>query len=552
MNLLRRNKRLAIFSITAITIGLLSFGPADNYFEISKNIEIFTSLYRELNVYYVDETRPGDLMKKGIDAMLTSLDPYTIYYPESKIEDYQFMTTGQYGGIGALIQTIDEEIVITEPYEGFAAAKGGLRAGDVILAVDGKSIAGKSQDEISDILKGQAGTSVNIRFRRPGIDLPQEVELKREDIKIPDVPFYDMINSSTGYIRLTGFTQTASNEVRSAFKELKDKRGMQQLILDLRGNGGGLLKEAVNIVNFFVPKGTEIVSTKGKIEEWNRSHSALNEPLDVSIPLVVLVDGMSASASEIVAGALQDLDRAVVIGAETFGKGLVQQTKDLSYNTKLKLTVAKYYIPSGRCIQRLDYSHKDDSGKASSVPDSLIKPFKTARGRPVFDGRGISPDVTVDAQTISHILNGLLSNNIIFKFATEFRNSADSLNNSPETFSLSDKDYEAFKNMALKDDFKYNTDTELAFEDLKAIAAEEKYLTGAEGDFDALFAKIQPNKETDLEKFKTEIKEFIENEIVSRYYYQSGRIRYDLKHDPVVDRSLKVLSGDYNDILGLR
>lgn len=552
MNLLSKNKRVAGLAIVTLAGGLLAFGPADNYFEISKNIEIFTSLYRELNVYYVDETRPGDLMKKGIDAMLSSLDPYTVYYPESKIEDYQFMTTGQYGGIGALIQTIDGEVVISEPYEGFAAAKAGLRAGDVIVEVDGKSISGKTQDEISDILKGQAGTGVKINFRRPGTDGLQQVELKREDIKIPDVPFYDMIDEQTGYIRLTGFTQSASNEVRNAFRDLKDKRGMQRLILDLRGNGGGLLKEAVNIVNFFVPKGTEIVSTKGKIEEWNRNHSALNEPLDASMPLVVLVDGMSASASEIVAGALQDLDRAVVVGTETFGKGLVQQTKDLSYNTKLKLTVAKYYIPSGRCIQRLDYSHKDESGKANSVPDSLIKPFKTLKGRPVFDGRGIMPDVAVEAQTMSHILNGLLTNNIIFKYATDFRSKTDSLTSAPETFALSDQNYDEFKNLALKHEFKYNTDTELAFEELKAIAQEEKYLAGAENDFDELFAKIRPKKETDLDKFKGEIKEFLENEIVSRYYFQNGRIRYDLKHDPAVKRSLEVLSGEYNDILGLR
>jgi carboxyl-terminal processing protease len=535
---------IALVVVAAI---MLSFTAVDNYFEISKHIEIFTSLYRELNVYYVDETKPGELMKTGIDAMLSSLDPYTVYYPESKIEDYRFMTTGQYGGIGALIQTIDGEVTISEPYEGYAAAKSGLMAGDIITLIDGKSIKDKNQEEISEILKGQPGTKLELTVKREGEE-PFVVKIEREEVKIPDVPFFGMLDDKVGYIKLNGFTQTASNEVRSAFKDLKEKQGMQQLILDLRGNGGGLLKEAVNIVNFFVPKGTEIVSTKGKIEEWNKTHTALNEPLDQTIPLVVIVDGASASASEIVSGALQDLDRAVVIGSETFGKGLVQQTKDLSYNTKLKLTVAKYYIPSGRCIQRLDYSHKNENGKASAVPDSLIKPFKTKNGRNVFDGKGIMPDVTVEQEELSHILNGLMGNNVIFKYATRFRLSTDSIK-SPEDFQLSEVDYQKFVEFAKTRDFSYDTDTELLFEELKKVAEEERYLKGAEKDFEALYTKIKPEKDQDLMKFKDEISEFLENEIVSRYYYQSGRIRYELDKDEAIKKSKEVFNTNYGQIL---
>jgi len=533
--------------LSALTATMLSFTVADNYFEISKHIEIFTSLYRELNVYYVDETQPGELMKAGIDAMLASLDPYTVYYPESKIEDSRFMTTGQYGGIGSLIQTIDGEVTISEPYEGYAAAKAGLIAGDIIMLIDGKSIKDKNQEEISEILKGQPGTSLEITVKRGDLE-PFIVKIEREEVKIPDVPFFGMLDDKTGYIKLNGFTQTASSEVRSAFKDLKEKQGMKQLILDLRGNGGGLLKEAVNIVNFFVPKGTEIVSTKGKIEDWNKTHSALNEPLDGEIPLVVIVDGSSASASEIVSGALQDLDRAVVIGKETYGKGLVQQTKDLSYNTKLKLTVAKYYIPSGRCIQRLDYSHKTQNGKAQAVADSLIKPFKTKNGRDVYDGKGIRPDVEVELAEISHILNGLLLNNVLFKYATKFRLNQDSIA-SPEEFELSENEYKNFMAFASKYEFGYDTNTELLFEELKKVAEEERYLQGAEKDFDALYSKLKPEKETDLLKFKEEISEFLENEIVSRYYFQSGRIRYELDKDKAISKSKEVFNANYQQIL---
>ena len=531
-----------------ILVMVMSSAFVDNYFEISKNLEIFTSIYRELNIYYVDETKPGALMKTGVDAMLKSLDPYTVYYPESKIEDYRFMTTGQYGGIGAIIQTIDGKIVVAEPHEGFAAEKAGLKAGDVVLEIDGKSIEGKSQDDLSDILKGQSGTEVTLTIQRPGEDDTQDLTLTRGEVKIPDVPYYSMIDQKTGYIKLNGFTRTASQEVRTAFKDLKDKQGMQQLVFDLRGNGGGLLREAVNIVNFFVPKGEEIVSTRGKLEDWNKTHVALNEPLDTEMPIIILIDGASASASEIVSGALQDLDRAVVVGNQSFGKGLVQQTKDVAYNTKLKLTVAKYYIPSGRCIQKLDYSHRSQNGNADEVPDSLINEFVTKAGRPVFDGRGITPDVKVELEELSHVLGGIISNHIDFDWATEYA-AANQAVEDEGAFRLSTEEYQQFVEYALTHDFEYSTGTEKYFEYLKEVAETERYFEGAEDEFDQLFSKIKPEKEVDMIKFKDQIKAYLEQEIASRWGYQTGRIENQLAVDPVMAEALQVFDSNYSDIL---
>lgn len=540
-------KRLLIIPALAV-IFITGSAFADNYFEISKNLEIFTAIYKELNIYYVDETKPGKLMKTGIDAMLKSLDPYTVYYPESKIEDYRFMTTGQYGGIGAMVESIDDDIVITEPHEGFAAHKAGLKAGDIIKKIDDRDIVDLKYEELSELLKGQSGTSLVITVKRPGTAEPMDFQVDREEVKVPDVPFYSMVDDKTGYIKLTGFTRTASTEVRTAFKDLKDNEGMSQLILDLRGNGGGLLRESVNIVNFFVPKGEEIVSTRGKLEDWNKTHLALNEPLDKDMPLIVLIDGRSASASEIVSGALQDFDRAVVVGNLSFGKGLVQQTKDVSYNSKLKLTVAKYYIPSGRCIQKLDYSHRDKDGDVGEVPDSLITPFTTLGGRPVFDGRGVSPDVEVELDPVSHILMGLIKSHVDFHYATDYALKVDSIED-PTTFRISDADYEAFTQFALTKEFDYSTDTERLLKKLKEAADAEKYLDGSEAEFDALFAQITPEKAKDLVKFKAQIKAHLEQEIVSRYAYQTGRIRNFLDSDVVMDKAIEIFSSDYQDIL---
>jgi carboxyl-terminal processing protease len=546
--LLNTRLKKAIASIFAIGI-LASAAIPDEFFEISKNMEIFTSLYKELNIYYVDGTRPGALMKTGIDAMLKSLDPYTVYYPESKIEDAMFMQTGQYGGIGTLVNTIDGKITITEPYEGYAAVKAGLQAGDVILKVNGKSVEGKKHDEITDLLTGQPGSEVELTIQRAGETSTRAIKIKREEIKIPDVPFYSMLNdSATGYIKLNGFTQTASQEMRSAILDLK-KKNMSKLILDLRGNGGGLLREATTIVNFFVPKGTEIVRTKGKIDEWNKTYTAINDPIDTQIPLIVLVDGYSASASEIVSGSLQDLDRAVIIGSESYGKGLVQQTKDLAYNSKLKLTVAKYYTPSGRCIQRLDYSHRDEStGQVTAKADSLIKTFKTRNGRTVFDGRGISPDVEVKQEDGSQILASLVENWVIFHWVTQFHLSHNSID-SANTFKLSDKDYADFVTYAKNQSFHYETATEQLYAELKKTAQEEKYYIGSEKQFDDLFARIEPQKEADLLKFRGQIKEYLENEIVARYYYQTGRAKNALPVDPCIMKAVDVFSSGHANYL---
>jgi carboxyl-terminal processing protease len=536
---------------SALLIAVLSSATVltDEYFEISKNLEIFTSLYKELNIYYVDDTKPGTLMKTGIDAMLRSLDPYTVYYPESKIEDAIFMQTGQYGGIGASVGTIDGKITIMETFQGFAAVKAGLKAGDVITKVAGKSIEGKNYEDITDLLMGQPGSVVELTITRVGDPAPMNVKVTREEIKMKDVPYFAMMeDGKTGYIKLDGFTQTASAEVRAAFTDLK-KKNMSQCVLDLRGNGGGLLREAINIVNFFVPKGTEIVRTKGKIEEWNKTYTALNEPLDTQIPLIVLVDGMSASASEIVSGSLQDLDRAVVLGEESYGKGLVQQTKDLAYNSKMKLTVAKYYTPSGRCIQRLDYSHRDDqTGTVKAVSDSLIKPFKTKNGRTVFDGRGISPDVEVKRDDASNILSGLMNHYVVFNWASIYAAKHPTID-SAATFRLSDNDYNDFVSYAVQQKFEYNTNTEELYKKLKDAAKDEKYYEGAEKEFDQLFARIEPNKNQDLMKFKKQITEYLESEIVSRYYYQYGRLKASLPQDPVTKRALQVFSSNYSTLI---
>jgi len=481
--------------------------------------------------------------------MLKSLDPYTVYYPESRIEEAMFMQTGQYGGIGTLVNTIEGKITITEPYEGYAAVKSGLLAGDVVLKINGKSVEGKRHDEVTDQLTGQPGSEVEITIQRPGESQPRAIKIKREEIKIKDVPYYAMLaDSSTGYIQLSGFTQSAGSEVKAAFLALK-KRNMNKLILDLRGNGGGLLREAITIVNLFVPKGTEIVKTKGKIDEWNKTYTAMNEPIDMQIPIAVLVDGGSASASEIVSGSLQDLDRAVVIGSESYGKGLVQQTKDLAYNTKIKLTVAKYYTPSGRCIQRLDYSHRDEStGEVAVKADSLIRSFKTTGGRPVTDGRGISPDVEAKDDEASHIVRALLENWVIFHWATEYHRTHATID-SADAFRLTDAEYGQFIEFANGKDFHYDTDTEKVFEKLKRTAKEEKYLEGSEKQFEELFAKIEPKKESDLMKFKPQIKEFLENEIVGRYYYQTGRSKNALREDPCIVKSLEVFASNYNQLL---
>lgn len=542
---------IAVSAAILVSAGLVGTKISDNYFEISKNLEIFTTLYRELNIYYVDETNPGELMKTGIDAMLKSLDPYTNFIPESDMEDYRFMTTGQYGGIGSLIRSVDKDVYISEPYEGFPAQKSGLMAGDRILKVDGIDVTGKDQEEISKILKGQSGTKVVITVQRHGETKPETFDVLREEIKIPDVPYFGMLNDEVGYIKLTSFTHTAGKDVKDAFLKLKKENGMKKVILDLRGNGGGLLRESVNIVNMFVPKGEEVVSTKGKITEWDKVHKAINEPVDTEMPLVILVNESSASASEIVAGCIQDLDRGVIIGQNTFGKGLVQQTRELYYNTKLKLTVAKYYIPSGRCIQRLDYAHKDEDGTVPAFPDSLLNKFATRNGRLLTDGRGIDPDILVEDEKLHKILLSLLEKQLFFKFANDYRLKHPSIAPAAE-FTLTDQDYTEFKEMVLRNDVSYTTSTEKAYEKLLNTARDEEYFNDAEKEFDALKAKIKPYGASDMERFRHDIQLVLENEIISRYFYQTGRIQATLAKDRSIETALEVFNnGTYRDILSV-
>lgn len=532
-------KWITAFSLVSLIIAGFAYTP--DYFEVSKNLDIFNAVYRELNVAYVDGAKPGQLMKTGIDAMLSSLDPYTVYYTENDIEDFRFMTTGEYGGIGASVNDINGKIIIADPYEGFAAFKAGIRAGDQIIGVNNVNVEGKRSDQITNLLKGQAGTPIKLKLLKAGQTVPVELSLNREEIKAKAVPYFSMLpNGETGYIKLVSFTDNCSAEVKEALMDLKNK-GCKNLVLDLRGNLGGLLIEAVNIVNFFTDKGQEVVYTKGKIPDWDKTYQSVNNPIDKEIPLVVLVDENSASASEIVSGALQDLDRAVVVGKRTYGKGLVQQTKDLVYNSKIKITVAKYYIPSGRCVQALDYSHKDEEGRVEKVPDSLITAFKTKNGRIVYDGAGVMPDVKTKDEKFEMILMALISKYHIFNYATEYFLKHPQVAPVKE-FQLTENEYADFLNYLKDKDYTYKTKSEVEVEALKKNAEEEKYFTDIKTEYDALATKIMNNKKDDLTKHKAEIKKYLEEEIVARYYFQKGRIEYSLKNDDDLKETVRLLS----------
>jgi carboxyl-terminal processing protease len=514
-----------------------------DYFEISKNLDIFNSLYKELNNAYVDGTKPGQLMKTGIDAMLGSLDPYTVYYTENDIEDYRFMYTGEYGGIGATVEDINGKIIISDPFEGFAAHKAGLRSGDQIVGINQHNVEGKKTEEIRTLLKGTAGTPIKLRILKAGQATPVELNLVREEVKTKAVPYFGMIaGKETGYIKLVNFTEDCSAEVKEALNALKAK-GCKSLILDLRGNLGGLMHEAVNIVNFFIEKNQEVVSTKGKMPDWDKTYLALNSPIDTQIPLVVLVDESSASASEIVSGALQDLDRAVIIGKRTYGKGLVQQTKDLVYNSKVKITVAKYYIPSGRCVQALDYSNKDEQGRVEKVPDSLITAFKTKGGRIVYDGAGIMPDVKTDEENFSNILITLFSKYHIFNYATEYYLKHAQIP-PVQDFKLSDEEYAGFTDFLKDKNYDYKTQSEQELEELKKDAEREKYYEDIKPEYEALVNRMKANKKDDLTRYRSQIKKQLEVEIVKRYYFQKGELEYALKTDIDVNEAVRLLNDE--------
>jgi len=537
-----RRKLYLLFLPLLLSVSVFIAAFTEDLFEISKNLDVFSSMYRELNLFYVDDTKPGQLIKTASDAMLQSLDPYTEYYTESEIEDYKIITTGQYGGIGASVRELADKILITEIYENSPAAKGGVKTGDMITEINGVTMKGKNPEEIGKLMKGQAGTPIKLKIERLGETKLLEFSLVREEIRVKDVPYYGMLNNETGYIKLTGFTQDAAKEVREAFMKLKTENNCKSLVLDLRENPGGLLYQAVDIVNFFVEKGIDICITKGRVKEWEQTYKAVNPPLDLTIPLVVLVDRNSASAAEVVSGSLQDLDRAVVIGQRTYGKGLVQQTKPLTYNAQLKLTVAKYYIPSGRCIQALDYSHRNEDGSVDHVSDSLITAFKTRNGRIVYDGAGILPDIQTEALNMSDITYALLSKNYIFDYATLYLIKHPKEIVKPRDFALSDKEYDEFVNHLEGKDYTYKTDSEEALEVMKKTAEDDKYFSDIEKEFKQLEKKLLDRKKDDLVKFKAEIKHMIEDEIVSRYEFLHGRIESSLKYDTDVNEALALIA----------
>jgi carboxyl-terminal processing protease len=543
----KKFKILLLAGVLALTT-IVSVGFTDSYFEIAKNLDIFTTLYKELNTFYVDETDPGKLMKKGIDEMLKSLDPYTTYIPESEIEDFRFMTTGQYGGIGAIITKGEEYVYVSEPYEGYPAHKAGLMAGDKILEINGKSAKGKTTEEVSKVLKGQPNTSVTLLIERKSLKKPFEVTFDREKISVKSVPYSAYIEDGIGYIKLRSFTRDCSKDVKEAIQELKKEAKLDGLILDLRNNPGGLLNESVAIVNLFVEKGEEIVSTKGKIKSWDKKYIAKSSPLDIKVPLVVLINSASASASEIVSGSIQDLDRGVIIGQRSYGKGLVQQTRKLSYNSQLKLTVAKYYIPSGRCIQALDYSNRNDDGSVGKIPDSLMTEFQTRNGRKVYDGGGINPDIITTSAEIGSIIVSLFRERIFFNFATDFRFENESI---AQDFVFSDENFEQFASYISDKEYTYKTKTEKALENLKTKATDEQYFDNVNNEYNALSKKLESSKRDDLLKSKEDIKEILTGEIMSRYFYQKGRIKSTLRFDMEVEKSINILQDqdEYNNIL---
>lgn len=529
-------------SIVLICSLLTFFGfkEADNYFELSKNMEIYASLVKEINTYYVDEIDPDKFTRVGIDAMLKSLDPYTNYYSESEVEDYKFMTTGQYGGIGAQISTKDGKILITEPYENWPAHKADLRAGDVVVEVDGRSALGRNSDEISKLLKGQPGTTVKLLIQREGIEKPFEKLIVREEIKVKDVVFSGMLNDHIGYVKFIGFHQDASKELKDALQNLQSKPSLSGLVIDVRGNPGGLLDEAIKCVNLFVEKGLLVVSTKGKMSDWNKEYKTEEDPIDTKIPIVMITDKNSASAAEILSGSLQDLDRAVVVGENSFGKGLVQTSRPLPYNTQIKVTVSKYYIPSGRCIQELDYSHRDDQGKVMKYADSLRTAFKTRGGRTVYDGNGIKPDIKVEQKEFSDLVQSLASKRILFDYATLFRSKHETIA-TPEKFSLNDEDFNQFLNFLKNKDYEYSTETESTIIKLQEAAKTEHYLTAIQTDLDDMTKKLKADKKSDVIKYKKDIMDLLTTEISSRYYLQRGKVISSFKSDPDILEAMRVL-----------
>ena len=541
---------LFLLGLPLVLVVVVAASVKDDYFEMSKQLEIMQSAFRELNLFYVDELAPGELMETGIKAMLAQLDPYTRYFPETKMEDVRFMQTGEYGGVGASIETRNGQTIVVDLLEGEPAEQAGLQLGDVVMRVNGRDLAGLDQNQIGDLLQGATGTDVTVDIQRPATREILTFELQRQKVKVPDVPYQGMLSETTGYLALNSFTKTASFEVRKALMNLTDSLGAEQVVIDLRGNGGGLLREAIAMVNLFVGKGQEVVSTKGKTPDWNKSYKTRANALRPDLPIAILVDGKSASASEIVAGTLQDLDRGVVVGSESFGKGLVQQTKKLAYGTRMKVTVAKYYTPSGRCVQRLDYSHRDDEGEVHAMADSALSTFYTANGREVLEGRGVLPDVEVPQPDLSYVLEGLLENGVLFDFAVQHRGALVA----PEdaiAFEVSDGTWRSFVGFAQGlVDLPYASKTLEAFQALERTAEEELLDAPNAAALEALRAGLVANVGEDLERHRAEIERELAHELVVHLYNTSGEYRHGLAHDPVAQRAVKLLeSKEYNEIL---
>ena len=540
--LLKMRWAVALLLVMGIALACLSFkGSDDRTFQMAKNLDIFNSIVKDLDMFYVDTIDPNKTIREGIEAMLYSLDPYTNYFPEEDQSELEQMLKNSYGGIDSII-TWNSKLkrsMISEPYEGMPAAEVGLKAGDILMSIDGKDLAGKNNQEVSEMLRGQVGTNFKLKVKRPGSEQELEFDIVRRSIQLPIIPYYTVLENQIGYINLSTFSGDPSKEFKQAFLDLK-KRGITSLVIDLRNNGGGLLDEAVEIANFFLPRGETLVTTKGKIKQASNTYKTLREPLDLDIPLAVLVNSVTASSSEILAGSLQDLDRAVIIGTRTYGKGLVQTTRPLPYGATMKITTSKYYIPSGRCVQAIDYAHRNEDGSVGRIPDSLTTVFHTAAGREVRDGGGVTPDIAVKQEKLPNILFYLVNDNLIFDYATEYCLKHPTVA-APEQFEITDADYNDFKALVKKADFKYDQQSEKLLKNLKEMAEFEGYLTDASQEFEALEKKLTHNLDRDLDHFSKDIKSMIAIEIIKRYYYQRGSIIQQLKDDNDLKEAIKVL-----------
>ena len=546
-------KYLKLFLILLVFTAMTAVGQnKNNNFEISKGLDIYNNVLRQLNMFYVDEINPAELNESAINAMLDGLDPYTVFIPESQIEDVKLMTTGEYGGIGALIQYSDGKSMISEPYEGFPAAKAGLIPGDVFLEINGVNVEGKMTNEVSELLKGTPGTIVKLKMQRPGEKEPFVKELKREKIKIDNIPYSTVFDNGVGYAILTQFTKDCAKELKDVIVEMKKNHELKGFILDLRGNGGGLLNEAVDIVNMFVPKNKLVVYQKGKVAEHNYNHYTQHEPLDLDIPLVILVNEGSASASEIVSGSIQDFDRGVIVGQRTFGKGLVQNILPMSYNTQIKVTVAHYYLPSNRCIQEIDYSKKNKRNVADTLAkaDTLGKAFHTANGRVVYEGHGIQPDVKIEPTVASTIATYLYAKNLFFRYANKFYREHKSIKPANE-FKITDAIYNDFMQFVKDEGFTFTSESEKEIKELEKIAKIEGYLDDIQPILNQAVAKIEEEKANDLVNNRKEIEELLKIEIASRYYYQKGKIIATLSDDPELAKAFEVILNqeEYKNIL---